>query len=170
MKKYSFRTYFHLKNPDAATTSVFCFCMYEGLRSKVYTGISVESRKWSTKRQRVSKYKYPESTLINAELDRIAQTLKGYYLECRERGLIPTVEDLRKSIHPEEKKIVLAGHSLWYGADKIGEFKDRDYNNIIMLFVDFGGCRRGDFQEITALPTPGRESELVEQLKQYLIV
>ena len=98
------KTAFYLKRPDAPQTSLFCLCFHDGKRTKVYTSISVDTKHWDAKEQKVRTRNNPNGEAINKEIKHIATTLAGFYSECRTKGYVPSDSDLKQCIKPVQSE------------------------------------------------------------------
>ena len=99
------KAFFYLKRPDAPQTSVFCLFFHDGKKTKIYTSISVDTKHWDTTEQKAKTRRgNPAGEAVNAELKRVADTLAGFYMDCRAKGYIPSDNDLRQCIKPVQSE------------------------------------------------------------------
>lgn len=100
---------FHLKEPngDKPTAIFIWFNPQNGdPRIRIYTGDKIHTGQWDggdVQRAKTPK-RGPDTELnkaINANNERMAKRLLGYWADCRALGTLPTAEQLRDAIEPE---------------------------------------------------------------------
>ncbi|MCC3158660.1 site-specific integrase [Hymenobacter sp. 15J16-1T3B] len=98
---------FHLKDPKSdKPTAVFIWFNADGRRTKIYTGYKVDPQQWDAGEQKAKTRGRGYSSTngsTNDGLKLMGETLQEYYAEKRAKGLIPSEEDLRKAIEPQEE-------------------------------------------------------------------
>jgi integrase len=95
-------TKFYLKTPKAEKSPVLCLCSHNGKRTKVYTGISIATKQWDAEEQKAKIRDYSTGTAINDLLQSIASRLEAFLMDCRIKGFIPSDNDIRAVIEPEQ--------------------------------------------------------------------
>lgn len=94
------RVSFYLKRPSDPQTTLFALFFHDGQKTKIYTSISIDPKRWDSKEQKAKTRGYPEGQAINRELERITDLLTALYRTQRAKGIIPSDNDLRAAIAP----------------------------------------------------------------------
>ena len=95
---------FFLKNPTPVDkkTPLIARLAAGGKKTKIYLGISLEPRQFSQSAQQVITRGNPQAGRLNLLLAAMRTRLENCYLDGLAAGYIPTAEQLRQAIEPEE--------------------------------------------------------------------
>ncbi|MCC2545490.1 site-specific integrase [Hymenobacter sp. BT175] len=102
---------FFLKEPTKdRPTPVIARVAFAGTKTKVYTGLSIEPRKWIQAAQLVQVRGNAQAGRVNDALAAIRTSLENCFLECVAAGAVPTAERLRQAIEPlaQEEAVAVA--------------------------------------------------------------
>ena len=96
---------FHLKDPKSSKpTAVFILFNADGKRTKIYTGYTIHPDQWDTgEQQALTRRQSQTNSSMNSGLKRMADVLADYYARARAQGVLPSAEDLRVVVEPQEK-------------------------------------------------------------------
>jgi site-specific recombinase XerD len=93
---------FYLKNPQSEKSPIICLLSHSGKRTKIYTGITIAVKQWNAEEQKAKTRGYLNGGQINDALQAIAAKLDEFILDCRAKGYIPSDNDLRAIVEPEQ--------------------------------------------------------------------
>jgi integrase len=95
---------FFLKNPNQPKqTPIIARIAFNGFKIKVYSGLSIEPKRWNQAGQLVNTRGFAQAGRLNDALAALRTTLENCFLEHVAAGTVPTPEQLRRAIEPVEQ-------------------------------------------------------------------
>jgi integrase len=129
---------FNLNNTQAQSSAILLYYNYDNNRLKVSTGLSIDTRFWNPKNQRVrERTEFPHHARINAELDELKLLVERIYNEHLELGVRLQPHALRKALLEAkgDQRKSIDSNSFWKHYDDFVAYKRnqlgdvRDYDN-----------------------------------------